>query len=178
MNLYMIAVRPVGDNIKLIHEIRQSFSATYNVSKALDNPAHITIIPPFHATEDQIIAISKIVSEVTPKFEKFQSHISKYGFFDKNRVVYLGIDDTRPLKKLYSAIEEAVKNAVPDVKFRYTFKYTPHITIGYRDLDRDVYKAAKDELQEKLEDISFEITEVEIWIRKEGWEIFDKTPLQ
>lgn len=174
----MIAVRPTEQNANLIDKIRHSFAATYNVSKALDNPTHITIIPPFHATEQQIVAISRIVSKVTPQFEKFQTHISKYGFFDKNRVVYLDIDDIRPLKKLYSAIEEAIKNAMPDVKLRYTFKYTPHITIGYRDLDRDDYKAAKDQLHEKLEDISFEITEVEIWVREEGWEIFDKSPLQ
>lgn len=164
----MIALTPTGSTKTHIDKIRQDFSAKYNVKQALKNPAHITIIPPFHATQAQIDNITSDLVNVVKQFLPIDTILTHYSFFEKNRVVFISPLQNNNFGKLYLAVKDHIETKEPSIKLKEEVKYRAHVTIGYRDLSKDVYELAAADLKEKHEHIRWTIEEVEVWKRVSG----------
>lgn len=172
---YMIAAVPTGDNKTQIDDIRSSFSKKYKVDEALRNPAHITIVPPFHATTEQITVLDQGLKEILERFNKFSLHITGYSFFRKNRVVFLKPKKNTVIEDLYIQVQQFFSQKMPEIKLIKQVNYSPHITIGYRDLDRFTFKDAVSDLEHKTESINWNIDHIEIWKRESGnWQNIKK----
>ena len=176
--LYMIAVVPDNDAKVLIDKIREDFSDKYQVNEALRNPAHITVVPPFHATKEQVEIIKAAFEKLYRSVDAFKVVIDKYGFFKKNRVVFLEPVDDKTLPRMMRKAERVITDNCPDIKLKVIKRHTPHITIGYRDLSKAVFDTTVEELQDKTESISWTLGNIQIWERgNDSWSTIYEIPL-
>jgi len=174
----MIAVVPDNDAKILIEKIRVDFSDKYQVSEALRNPAHITVVPPFHATKEQVEIIKAALEKLYRSVDAIKVVIDKYGFFKKNRVVFLEPAEDKILPRMMRKTERVITENCPDIKLKVLKRHTPHVTIGYRDLSKAVFDTAVEELQDKSESINWVLRHIQIWQRgNNSWSTIYEIPL-
>ncbi len=174
----MIAMTPIGDAKKNIKEIREHFSKKYHVNEALKTEEHITLIHPFHTEpgilKDLILGLTKLYQYLMP----IEITINGYGFFRQNKVVFLKPVINDKLNELHEITQEYIKDRFGIIKIRNIHTYTPHVTIGYRDLSTHDYNEAEKNLITKTEFIEWVQKEVSIWERiNNKWETIDTIQL-
>lgn len=143
----MLAIMPPAELARDIERVRQAFAEKYHCKAALKPPVHITLIPPYKAgaqTEDLLI----------PKLEEwgrlqipFPVTLENYGVFDRNGVVYIAVEPNDLLQLFQKDLRKKFLSLLPFPEVKKYSSFHPHITIGYRDIPRDVFPvAAKDYL--------------------------------
>lgn len=141
--MYFIAIYPSKEIIEEIRVFKRDMAINYNNSKALKNDAHITLFPPFsrelELEEDIHIAFQKIDTQLEP----FEINLNGFGCFPnpKNPVIFVHPEDNIHLTDLYNRVKQQFNFA------KYSF--TPHMTVGYRDLTWGNYLKAWEKYQHK-----------------------------
>lgn len=175
---YMIVFAPKGAAKTKIDAIRADIAVEYFTTNALDNPAHITLIPPFHATDEQIEKlIPEIIEEL--KFERsFEVKLQGYSFFSKNRVAFLDVKPPKPLADIRSMIMEVFKSVEPSIEFMRMNHYNPNVTVACRDITPYQFSRLQVALANKNDTINWLIDCIEVWIRVEKqWLVHDTLEL-
>lgn len=174
----MVAIMPPPPLTKDIEQIRFDFAEKYNCKAALKPPVHITLIPPYKTLPDSEEKIIPAVERWAASHMPFPVVLLNYSTFDRNGVVFINVlpnEDGRSFQKeLRSEFLEVLP--LPEVK-RYT-SFHPHITIGYRDIPKEVFKeAANDYLSRELF-AAFTVNTIYLW-RHDGarWQVLHSFPL-
>jgi 2'-5' RNA ligase len=169
-HLYMFAIMPPAELAARIHTERQNFAEQYKCVKALKPPVHITLYPPFkHADglEDTIKGIRNWASLQT----KFPVELKNFNFF-KNRnspVIYIDVVANDHLKKLHNEFLDQLKKYMPVER---PDKYTPHITIGYRDVPPAIFPEIVKAYSPRRFSAAFDVSSIYLW-RHDGknWQV-------
>lgn len=126
--MYFIAIYPDQKIIDEVRVFKEDLAYNFANSKALTNDAHITLAPPFsreiELEEDIHLAFQKINTSIAP----FEINLNGFGSFPnpKNPVLYIKPEENEYLKQLYLNVKE-----------KFSFErdlFSPHVTVGYRDL--------------------------------------------
>ncbi|PKF74706.1 2'-5' RNA ligase family protein [Chryseobacterium sp. PMSZPI] len=126
--LYFIAIYPPQEIIEEVKVFKKDLAIGYGNSKALKNDAHITLFPPFsrevELESDIFTAFQKIDIQMPP----FEIELNGFGSFanPKNPVIFVHPENNLDLKELHNRVKQQFNF------IRYSF--TPHMTVGYRDL--------------------------------------------
>jgi len=148
-NLYFIALLTPEDIEEKIIAIQQNVSAKFQSRHALKSPPHITLVPPFKYEG----VSEKDITEPLIKFflpsSPFAVLLDGFHCFEKNKVVFINVVQNEPMKKLYDALFEFVKNNLPIVLQQQQSQFTAHLTIASRDLRREMFHLAWNEYKEK-----------------------------
>ncbi|MDM1554172.1 MULTISPECIES: 2'-5' RNA ligase family protein [Chryseobacterium] len=159
--MYFIAVYPSQEIIEEIKEFKKDLAISFQNSKALKNEAHITLFPPFsreaELEEDIHIAFQKIDTNMRP----FEIELNGFGSFPnpKNPVIFVHPEDNTHLKDLYTRVKQ---------QFSFTpYSFTPHVTIGYRDLTWENYLKAWEKYQHKEYKTKFLVDKI-LLLRHDG----------
>ncbi|OCA79615.1 2'-5' RNA ligase [Chryseobacterium contaminans] len=159
--MYFIAIYPPEEIIEEIKEFKRDLAISFQNSKALKNDAHITLFPPFsrelELEEDIHIAFQKVDTCLTP----FEVELNGFGSFPnpKNPVIFVHPEDNIHLTDLYNRVKQQFNFA------KYSF--TPHMTVGYRDLSWENYLKAWEKYQHKEYKTKFLVDKI-LLLRHDG----------
>lgn len=166
--MYMFALIPARELMDELEGIRQGFANKYKCKAALRNPIHITLIPPFHADEDNEQQLMKALVPFAANNKGFAINLKGYGSFPKNKVVFIKAIADRRLKQFHADMMKAFKEHLPDINLITFDKFSPHITLGYRDLTPEYFEAALQDLQNKVYENYWQVDGFQLWKRTEN----------
>jgi 2'-5' RNA ligase len=137
--LYFVALVLPEPYQSEITELKHLAADLFGSSHALNSPAHITLIPPFFATEEEIENFGDKLQSFLQDKKIPGIHIQGAGHFGK-RVIYANIKRNPALEKLQKDIFGLFRRFFPGIN--KSNRFHPHITIAFRDLDEDVFPEA------------------------------------
>ncbi|MGO4708001.1 2'-5' RNA ligase family protein [Chryseobacterium sp. 2TAF14] len=159
--MYFIAIYPDQKIIDEIRVFKEDLALNFANSKALKNDAHITLLPPFsretELEEDIHIAFKKINTKMAP----FEIILHGFGNFPnpENPVLFVKPEENETLKQLFFNVKE---------KFSFGKRsFSPHITVGYRDLSYENFLKAWEVYKNKIYKTKFIVDKI-LLLRYDG----------
>jgi len=154
-NRFFIALLPPPDIQVQVNAIKQHFSDRYDSRAALKSPPHITLQPPFKWLSANLPALKQCLSTFANHREPVPVQLSGFAAFPP-RVIYINVLKTQELLMLQTdlmAYLETVLDIVDPVSKSRPF--SPHMTVAFRDLTRQNFKAAWSEFQQQALQFEF-----------------------
>ncbi len=138
-HLYFIAIVAPGSLQDELTALKHTAKKRFHAGHALNSPAHLTLIPPFFATEEEMKDLIKEMSAVLKRFKPFPLELNGFGRFG-NRVIYVAVNENDNLVRLQEELFRIFKQKFP----RYTKpnRFHPHFTVAFRDLDKNIFPQA------------------------------------
>ncbi|GEN73471.1 2'-5' RNA ligase family protein [Chryseobacterium lathyri] len=159
--MYFIAIYPPQSIIDEVKVFKQDLAANYDNSKALTNDAHITLLSPFEREleleSDIHTAFQKIDTDIPP----FEILLNGFGSFPnpKNAVIFVQPEANENLNLLHQRVTQ---------HFSFGKKsFTPHMTVGYRNLSFDNYLKAWEVYKTKVYKTKFLVDKI-LLLRHDG----------
>ena len=122
-----------------ITEMKKAARDLFGSGHALNSPAHITLIPPFFASEEEL-------NKFLPALEKFTEtrtlpRIDLNGFdhFGK-RVIFVDVMHNPSLMNFQKDLFTLFKKFFP--AYSKPNRFHPHLTIAFKDLDPNIFPEA------------------------------------
>ncbi|MGG5210657.1 2'-5' RNA ligase family protein [Chryseobacterium sp. MIQD13] len=170
--MYFIAIYPPQEVIEEIKVFKKDLALNYANSKALKNDAHITLFPPFsrdlELESDIHTAFEKTDTDILP----FEITLNGFGSFPnpKNPVIFVQPEISENLNLL----QQKVKQHFNFIKY----SFTPHMTVGYRDLSFENYLKAWEVYKNKIYKTNFLVDKI-LLLRYDGkWTPIAEKPLK
>ena len=170
--LFFIALLPPLKIQHSANRIKHYFAEVYHSKAALKSPPHITLQPPFYWESDRFVELQTVVKEFANKQAPIPIVLDGFAVF-KPRVIYIDVHKTPELltvqKDLVQLLESSLKIVHNASKTR---PFTPHMTVGFKDLTKaNFYKAWKD-FQYKPFDAEFTVSKLTLLqFMGQQWEI-------
>jgi 2'-5' RNA ligase len=167
----MFAIMPPHSLALKIDDERKNFAEKYKCIKALKPPVHITLYEPFkysYEIEDEI----KGIQPWTERQKPFQVELKNFNFFrhSTSPVIYIDVVKNDALTLLHKTFIEQLKKYMPVEK--HNSKYTPHFTIGYRDVPAAIFPEIMHEYSKRRFSASFEVSSIYFWKHDgKNWQI-------
>lgn len=147
--LFFIALLPPLDIQDYVSDIKQHFAERYASKSALKSPPHITLQPPFEWLVEQVPVMEASLKAFASLRSPIPITLSGFSAFAP-RVIYINVLKTPELltlqKELMSCMEAELGIADTVSKQR---PFAPHMTVAFRDLTRQNFKAAWPEFQHR-----------------------------
>lgn len=155
-NRFFIALLPPPEIQDYTNQIKQHFADRYASRGAQKSPPHITLQPPFEWSAEQVPVLEQCLSRFVNERESVPVTLNGFGAFPP-RVIYINVLKTQELLTLQTDLMahlETVLEIVDPVS--KTRAFSPHMTVAFRDLTRQNFKAAWPEFQQRQ--LQFEFT--------------------
>lgn len=149
MNLFFIALLPPQDIQDYANQIKQYFADNYASRHAQKSPPHITLQPPFKWANSDVSRLEASVAELAMRKQAVSINLKGFAAFAP-RVIYINVLRTPELLNLQAdlmAHVEATLSIVDEVG--KTRPFAPHMTVAFRDLTRQNFKAAWPEFENR-----------------------------
>lgn len=146
---YFIAIIPPEPVLTEIKEMKEDMALRFGSSKALQSPAHITLIVPFEKDLDEDELAGKLKSFAIQEMP-FKLKLNGFSCFPNRRfpVLFVKPEPNESLAHMQHALDESLFTD-RIISSKMPFAFTPHITIGYRDLTPANFKQAWAEFEYK-----------------------------
>ena len=153
---YFLAIVPNEPVFSLIEGIKKECSVNYNSKGALRSPAHITLHMPFEWKENKETLLIETLGQF--KHPAVQIELNNYNCFEP-RVLFIDVKKNESLNQLQQQLVFHVKKKL-QLFNQYEDKrgFHPHITIAFRDLKKELFYRAWNELREKKFECEFTCT--------------------
>ncbi|WP_316736482.1 2'-5' RNA ligase family protein [Pedobacter aquatilis] len=160
-NLFLVCIVPPVSIVEDIDVIRNSISDKHKVFESLKRPAHITLYNPvkisslekekrFFSALDRA-AYSNAFHQTIQNFNSFPQH-----------TIYIDVEQNESLMKLQAQIKSELK-PLKLLDEKNNFKFTPHLTIAFKDVKPHQFTAILDEYQNKNFKRTFEINHLSVY---------------
>ena len=137
-NLYYIGLVPDEALSALSVNYKNHAEELFASIAAKKSPAHITLVPPFKATAEQLEQINLKLGEIAADNDKLELNVIGWNHF-KERTIYMAIEATPALKNIFNLVFDQMADIV---KPRGEKKFIPHISIINRDLPEGQFSVA------------------------------------
>lgn len=176
-NLYFIAIIPPQEICDEITAFKLDFSDHFESKTALKVMPHITLKAPFKLNAIHHLDLKDWFQKLPVAFCPFQIELKNFGaFHNKNHpVVFVHPILNAPLVALQKKIIDGFRLAYPKIEVTNTeLKFTPHITIAYRDLGFDNFIAAWEIYKKKEYAAAFDVSSFHL-LQHNGkiWNVID-----
>lgn len=145
-NLFLICLIPPATVIDDVDEIRKSISAEYNVFESLKRPAHITLYNPVKISNEQEKRFFKVLEDAS-YLNTFEQVLKNFKSFPPH-TVYIDVEQNDGIMKLQTQIKTALK-PLALIPAKEVTKFTPHLTIAFKDVKVPVYDLIMDAYRDK-----------------------------
>lgn len=168
---FFIALLPPQEIQDYVKEIQQYFGDRYASYGAQKSPPHITLQPPFEWLPEQVPVLEQCLSTFALNRESTFSWrqppgaaltssvpvtLNGFGAFPP-RVIYVNVLKTQELLTLQTDLMTHLETLLGIVDpVSKTRAFSPHMTVAFRDLTRQNFKAAWPEFQQRQ--LHFEFT--------------------
>lgn len=140
--LYFIALLPPQNIQEILTKIKQEFTEKYQSKAALKSPPHLTLQPPFEWDKNEISLVEKHLTEFVRHQTQIPIILDGFAAF-KPRVIYINVIKTPELLTIYQNLTTYLESSLNIVDQRSQNRvFSPHITIGFRDLTKDNFHKA------------------------------------
>ncbi|WGV27276.1 2'-5' RNA ligase family protein [Halotia branconii] len=149
MSRFFIALLPPRHIQEYAKQVKQYFADNYGSRAAQKSPPHITLQPPFEWPDADVPLLEASLSEFATKQQSIPITLSGYAAFAP-RVIYINVIRSQELLNLQAdlvAYTESKLSIVDQVS--QTRPFAPHMTIAFRDLTRQNFKAAWPEFAQR-----------------------------
>ncbi|MGB3639161.1 MAG: 2'-5' RNA ligase family protein [Rivularia sp. (in: cyanobacteria)] len=156
MSLYFIALLPPQSIQDYATEIKQYFADNYDSKHALKSPPHITLQPPYEWNSGKLINLEECLQKFVMGRNSIPIILDGYNAF-VHRVIYIDVIQTPELMNLQADLMAYLENNLGIVdKVGKSRGFTPHMTVAFKDLKRNKFKAAWMEFENR--ELHFEFT--------------------
>ncbi|HLO89244.1 MAG TPA: 2'-5' RNA ligase family protein, partial [Nostocaceae cyanobacterium] len=156
MSLYFIALLPPQAIQEQINEIKQHFADKYASRTALKSPPHITLQPPFEWEDGEISFVETCLKTFVPQQQPLPITLNGFAAFPP-RVIYINVVKTPEILTLQANLKADLETNLEIVdKSAKNRPYSPHLTVAFRDLTKQNFRAAWPEFEHRQ--LYFEFT--------------------
>jgi 2'-5' RNA ligase len=141
MDLYFIALIPPDEINDQVLKWKLWMKDNLDCVVALRSPGHVTLVPPFRMKKELEDPLFKKLDEFASDQNSFLIRLSDFSHF-RSRVIYIHVKDNPELNRfrndLFDFLQQEPRFPIPAKEE----KYTAHITIATRDLDKYRFQKA------------------------------------
>jgi len=145
--LYLVCLIPPVTVIDDVDEIRNEISQKFNVVESLKRPVHITLYNPVKisslAEEEKFFSALQNAVYQNP----FEQVLRNFGSF-QTHTVFIDAEQNESIIKLQSKIKAELK-ALKIIPAKDVTKFTPHITIAFKDVKPGVHQVIMEAFKDK-----------------------------
>ena len=169
--LYLWCILPPAELAKAIHAQRLQFAESHFCQEALKPPVHLTLFPTIEMPEYFEKRFQPLEDWLAQQV-KFTVQLRNFNFFDNLRspALYIDVVKNEQLKTLRAGLCKMLRKEIPILKSPGSF--TPHFTIGYRDIPKEMFPNIMKEYGRRRFDASFDVNR--IYLLKHnyaGWQV-------
>ena len=146
--IYFFAILPPKNISDEIREIQLYVEKKYHTHEALRRPVHITVIPPFETPPIHERKLVEFTHRFCERISPFEVKLDSYGEFRRN-VLHIRIERSNEIVDLQRSLSHDLSRAVTRGSSSGT-AFTPHITVGYKDITRPMFDEAWREFGEQI----------------------------
>ncbi|MFB2981663.1 2'-5' RNA ligase family protein [Microseira sp. BLCC-F43] len=155
-SLYFIALLPPQEIQDYANRVKQYFASRYNSRHAQKSPPHITLQAPFEWDQESVSVLEQSLQNFANQRPSIPISLSGFAAFPP-RVIYINVVKTPPLLTLQADLMDCMMRELgivdPMAKQR---PWAPHMTVAFKDLTKQNFKAAWPEFEHKP--VQFEFT--------------------
>ncbi|MEH2147853.1 2'-5' RNA ligase family protein [Nostoc sp.] len=156
MSRFFIALVPPQDIQDYTNQIKQYFADRYVSSGALKSPPHITLQPPFEWADANLLLLEASLKEFASGQQPVVITLRGFDAFVP-RVIYINVVRSQELLTLQANLMAYTESNLGIVdKVSKTRPFAPHMTVAFRDLTKQNFKAAWPEFEKRQ--LHFEFT--------------------
>ncbi|MBW4489437.1 MAG: 2'-5' RNA ligase family protein [Trichocoleus desertorum ATA4-8-CV12] len=175
---FFIALVPPQPIQDYANEIKQYFAEHYASRAAQKSPPHITLQAPFEWSMDEIDTLKRSLREFAIAQTPIPISLSGFSAFVP-RVIYINVLITPALLNLHQALlthlEAALGIEDPKAKQR---PFAPHMTVAFRDLTKQNFRAAWPEFQDRPVELEFVASHLTLLLHDgHRWNSYEDFPL-
>ena len=164
MSLYFIALLPPQSIQDYATEVKQYFADNYDSKHAFKSPPHITLQPPFEWNTHKITDLEECLQKFVKGRNSIPVTLNGYGAFVP-RVIYIDVVKSLELMNLQADLIMYLENHLEIVdKVGKSRGFTPHMTVAFKDLKKENFKAAWMEFENR--ELHFEFTAEKLTLLK------------
>lgn len=175
---FFIALLPPEEVQQVVNNIKQKFAEVYNSRAAQKSPPHITLQPPFEWEIEDLQNLEQNLTEFSQKQFSVPIVLDNFGAF-KPRVIFINVLKTPELLTIQTSLMEELecKLGIVDRPSKNR-SYSPHVTVGFRDLNKANFYRAWEEFKEYKVNFEFVVTQLTLLIHNgKNWEIHQEFTL-
>jgi 2'-5' RNA ligase len=122
----------------------KDIAGKYGSVKGLKVLPHITMIHPFKRNETDENQIIEQLSRLIGSFTPLELHFNGFGYFEnpKSHVIYIKVEDDAILQEQHEKLSIFAREKLGLGTAMTPKRFTPHMTIAYRDLDKEKFEYA------------------------------------
>lgn len=170
---FFIALLPPPDIQDYANSIKQHFSDRYHSRAALKSPPHITLQPPFERLAAQVPALKQCLTTFANNQQSVPITLSGFAAFPP-RVIYINVLQTQELLTLQRDLMTYLEAHVGIITVA-TRAFSPHLTVAFRDLTRQNFKAAWSEFQHQQLHCEFTADYLTLLLHDgKRWNVYDQ----
>ena len=175
--LLFVAIVPPENIQNQVTGIKEHFAQQYNSSHALKSVPHITLQPPFKWPTTDLTLLQDSLENFAQNCSTFSITLSGFAAFVP-RVIYINVVKTPELLKIQQDLigftETTLGIVHPPSKIR---PFSPHVTVAFRDLTKQNFRAAWVEFREKTLDLEFRASQLTLLIHNgKRWDLCNEFP--
>ncbi|WP_375491210.1 2'-5' RNA ligase family protein [uncultured Nostoc sp.] len=156
MSRFFVALLPPQDIQDYANQIKQYFADRYTSRGALKSPPHITLQPPFEWTDANLPLLEASLKEFASGQQPVAITLKGFDAFAPH-VIYINVVKSQELLTLQADLMAYTESNLGVVdKVSKSRLFAPHITVAFRDLTKQNFKAAWPEFEKRQ--LHFEFT--------------------
>ncbi|MEA5507855.1 2'-5' RNA ligase family protein [Halotia wernerae UHCC 0503] len=149
MSRFFIAILPPQHIQEYANQVKQYFADNYASCGAQKSPPHITLQPPFEWADADVLLLEESLREFATKQQSVTITLSGYAAFAP-RVIYINVIRSQDLLTLQADLMAYIESKLSIIdQVSQMRPFAPHITVAFRDLTRQNFKAAWPEFAQR-----------------------------
>ncbi|WP_414562816.1 MULTISPECIES: 2'-5' RNA ligase family protein [unclassified Anabaena] len=172
MSRFFIALLPPQHIQEYANNIKQYFADNYASYGAQKSPPHITLQPPFEWADANVPQLEAAIREFASRQQSRSITLSGYAAFPP-RVIYINVVRSQTLLTLQADLMTYVESNLGIIdKVAQSRPFAPHMTVAFRDLTKQNFRAAWPEFAQRQLDFEFTAENLTL-LRHDGkrWQI-------
>lgn len=158
-HLYFIAAVPPSPLQDSIEQVKQLAAERFHSSRALNAPAHITLVSPFRLSDEEEQRMGETLAQVAYEHAPFEVELKDYAFFEP-RVVFINVMPNEALDRLRTDLWKHLEAQGFVQSQSFTTEYHPHITVAFRDLSPQQFALAKEYFAAQQLEATFQVADL------------------
>lgn len=171
----LLPPEPEAQIIAFKRDFAENFAAPY----ALKPPGHITFADTFHANAAELPKLNPHLEKLFSTFSPLTAEVRNFAAFTSSLAIFAAIHNQQDFQGMREALFWFNKNTrLLGPKAVKSKSFTPHITVGYRDLTEENFHAAWKKYSRLQFSADFVIDRIHLMHHRKKWQSVHEFPLR
>ncbi|GAB3166580.1 2'-5' RNA ligase family protein [Telluribacter humicola] len=167
-SLYFVALLPDEPIQQEVTQFKQVAAEQFNSRHAMKSPPHITIIPPFKLSAEEVPTLRETMATAASRLAPFPVQLKGFDRFGQ-RVIFVDVVMDEALRNCYQVTAEAFHQQLgikPDDR-----PFLAHMTVAFKDLHRKVFGNAWAYFSQQSYERTFNVQSLTLLKHNGRWEV-------